>query len=80
MVADFPGRIFKIESFVKPDPKVLKAHFEDGKANIFTRNYPLSVSDLRKKTGLKEGGEKFLIGCSGINKKFLIVASRLNGE
>jgi 16S rRNA G966 N2-methylase RsmD len=80
IVSDFPGRIFKIISVVKPDPKVLTAFFEDGKANIFARNYPLSVSELRKKTGLKEGGDKFLIGCSGLDKKFLIVAERLNGE
>ena len=81
LIADFPGRIFKIESFVKPDDrKMLEKLFEDGKANIFTRNYPLSVAQLRKKTRLKEGGEKFLIGCTGIEKKLLIVASRLDGK
>lgn len=73
----FPGRVFEIESIAKPDPKKLMEYFEDGKANIFTRNYPLSVNDIRKKYGLKDGGDKYLIGCSGMNKKFLLVARRV---
>jgi 16S rRNA G966 N2-methylase RsmD len=77
-IANFPGKIFQIESTVKSNPKELKRFFEGSKANILTRNYPLSVDALRKKTRLKEGGEKFLIGCSGVNKKFLLVATRLN--
>jgi 16S rRNA G966 N2-methylase RsmD len=73
----FPGRVFKIESHVKPHDK-MRTFFPDGKANIITRNYPLTVQDLRKKTGLKEGGERYLIGCSGMSKKFLLVAVKLD--
>lgn len=79
IIKNFPGRIFQIESFVKLDPKVIRNFFNEGKGNIITRNYPLKVKDLRKKTGLKDGGHKFLIGFSGIKKKFLIVATKLNG-
>jgi hypothetical protein len=74
---DFPGRIFRIDAFVKPSPKALRVFFPDGKANITTRNYPLTVAELRKKTGLNEGGEKFLIGFSGQREKFLVVACRV---
>jgi hypothetical protein len=77
LVKLFPGRIFQIESFVKPDSKILKSFFPEGKGNVMVRNYPLTVNELRKKTRLQDGGEKFLIGCSGINRKFLIVASRV---
>jgi hypothetical protein len=73
----FPGRVFEIESVIKPDPKRLMEYFEDGKANVFTRNYPLTVNEIRKKYGLKDGGDKYLIGCSGVNKKFLLVARRV---
>ena len=72
----FPGRVFQIESIVS-DSKKLIEHFEDGKANIFTRNYPLTVNEIRKKYSLKDGGDKYLIGCSGLNKKFLLVARRV---
>jgi 16S rRNA G966 N2-methylase RsmD len=76
-IQNFPGRIFKIEALVKPDAKIIKAHFPEGKANVTTRNYPLSVDELKKKTGLKDGGEKYLIGFSGIKEKFLAAATRI---
>jgi 16S rRNA G966 N2-methylase RsmD len=75
LVDNFPGRKFLIEELVKPS--TLKKYFPDGKANVTTRNYPLTPEALKKKTGLKDGGEKFLIGFSGEKKKFLAVARRL---
>ena len=77
LVSNFPGKVFKIEGFVKPDPKSIKQYFPEGKANITTRNYPLSPGQLKKKTGLKDGGKKFLIGFSGGRQKFLVVALRI---
>jgi hypothetical protein len=77
LVEGFPGRIFQIEAKTKPEPKNLARYFEEGKANIFVRNYPLSVNDIRKKTRLKDGGEKFLIGCSGMRERFLLVATKI---
>ena len=78
LITNFPGKVFQIESAVKSDSKEFMNFFEGSRANILTRNYPLSVDALRKKTRLKEGGTKFLIGCSGVKKKFLLVATRLN--
>lgn len=77
LTEDFPGRVFFIEARVKPDAKSLKPFFPEGKANITTRNYPLTVEELKKKTGLKDGGEKFLIGFSGVKEKFLVAARRV---
>lgn len=74
---DFPGRKFTVEALVKPDAAVLKRLFPDGKANVTTRNYPLTPEGLKKKTRLQDGGEKFLIGFSGEKKKFLAVAQRI---
>ncbi len=73
-IKDFPGRIFQITSYMKFDPKKILTSFEEGKANILTRNYPLRVDEIRKQTGLKDGGSRFLIGCTGMSKKFLMVA------
>ncbi|SKC75520.1 THUMP-like domain-containing protein [Ohtaekwangia koreensis] len=75
-IQDFPGRIFKVEALIKSDRKIIQSYFPDGKANVITRNYPLSTEELKKKTGLKDGGLKFLIGFSGKNEKFLAVAER----
>jgi 16S rRNA G966 N2-methylase RsmD len=76
---NFPGRIFEIESVVKDDPKILKRFFPNGKANVTTRNYSASVDELRKKTRLTAGGDKFLIAFSGMTRNFLAVATKLNG-
>jgi hypothetical protein len=77
LVSHFPGRKFIIEKLVRPEPSVLKEFFPDGKANVTTRNYPLTAEALKKKSGLKDGGEAFLIGFSGRQKKFLAVAKRV---
>jgi 16S rRNA G966 N2-methylase RsmD len=75
--SDFPGRIFQVEALVKNDPKVIQTYFPEGKANVMTRNYPLSAEELKKKAKLKDGGNKFLIGFSGPKEKFLAVARRV---
>ena len=76
-VENFPGKTFLIEAFVKPDAAALKKFFPDGKANVVTRNYPLSPEALKKKVRLKDGGEQFLIAFSGQKRKFLVVAKKL---
>lgn len=77
LVSEFPGRIFKKLAVVKPDKKEVAAFFVDGKANVITRNYPLSVDELKKKTGLTDGGENYLLAFSGQTKKFIVVAERI---
>jgi 16S rRNA G966 N2-methylase RsmD len=74
LVKNFPGRTWIIEK-INPTEKELKNLLPDGKANITTRNYPLTPEGLKKKLKLKDGGDQFLIGCSGRQKKFLLLAS-----
>lgn len=76
--AKFPGRIFKIETELKSDPASLSDWLPDGKANVLTRNYPLTANQLRKKLRLKDGGEKFVIGFSGQHKKHLILSVKIS--
>jgi 16S rRNA G966 N2-methylase RsmD len=77
MMENFPGRIFKIQGYVKLKPDILTQYFADNKANITTRNYPLTPEQLKKKTGLSDGGEKYLIGFSGTKQKYLAAADRV---
>ena len=61
LVADFPGRIFEIEASCSPNKRELKPFLsETKKANISVRNFPMPVAEIRKKTGLKEGGDVYL--------------------
>ena len=70
---NFEGRIFKNLGELE-DRKV---QLPEGKANIISRNYPLTPDQIKKKYKLKDGGEKYLLAFSGIRKKYLIVAERL---
>lgn len=73
---DFPGRIFSVLERVKPDKK-LKERFENGQANIVVRNFPLSVEGLKKKTGLQEGGQQYLLCTSTKTEKWVLLAERV---
>lgn len=77
LVDNFPGRIFVVKGFLKADSKSALKFFFNGKANVITRNYPLSPEELKKKLKLQDGGDQYLIGCSGVKDKFLIAAKRL---
>lgn len=55
----FPGRRFKVIKtidFSKQDMKIWKQQ----KANITTRNFPISVENIRKKFKIKDGGNDYL--------------------
>lgn len=73
LVEDFPGRIFQVKEKVKLDKKM----FGDTKANIIARNYPMTVEDIKKKTGITDGGNTYLLCFSGVKHKFALTASRL---
>lgn len=63
LVPDFPGRIFEVEERIPFSSKVLKRlKKEMPQANIATRNFVLSADELRKRTGIKDGGEVYLFG------------------
>lgn len=76
-IDNFPGKIFQVETLVKPDAKTIKQLVPELKANITTRNYPLTPAQLKKKLKLNDGGEKFLIAFSGMKKKFVALAHRI---
>ena len=77
LVKDFPGRVFKLGQSLKGDPKELVMVFPNGKANVITRNYPLTAEDLKRKSKLKDGGESYLLAFSGLTKKHLYQGTRV---
>ncbi len=61
LIAAFPGRSFRIIAISSFNKKELKRHLSGiTKANISTRNFPLSVAELRKRLKLKDGGETYI--------------------
>jgi 16S rRNA G966 N2-methylase RsmD len=75
----FPGRIFEVQNQWGNSKKELKELAEKNpKANISTRNYPLSVDELRKKLKIKDGGDVYLFGCTvGYDEKVIIECKKL---
>ncbi len=66
MLMDFPGRIFKVLKVFPYSKKDLKL-FEKSKANITTRNFPISVAAIRKKHKIKDGGDAYLFFTTDLN-------------
>lgn len=59
LVSDFPGRVFEVLGSV--DKKKIKRQFPDGRANVISKNHPLTPEQIKQKFKLKDGGEQFLI-------------------
>lgn len=76
LIENFPGRAFHIEGISALSKKKLKSYLPQGKANITVRNYPMTVKEIRKKTGIKEGGDVFLFATTLLDQglKVLVCA------
>jgi hypothetical protein len=74
---DFPGRRFKINKFIPYNKKTF-AKEKIIKANITTRNFPISVSEIRKKLKIKDGGNVYLFFTTNLNnKKVILICSKV---
>lgn len=70
---NFPGRKFSIKNVVPYDKKQLKKLIPSYKANITTRNFPETVAQIRKKTGIKDGGKLYLFFTTDLNNKHIVL-------
>lgn len=61
LVEDFPGRSFHVKEILDFSSKLLKQISHTiPKANITTRNFKLSVNELRSRSKIKDGGTVYL--------------------
>lgn len=58
---DIPGRVFEVLGEIHQPKKELKARFQEGKVNVLARNFSIGAEELKKKFGLRDGGNDFLI-------------------
>lgn len=74
LIAVFPGRSFRIIAISSFNKKELKRHLSGiTKANIATRNFPLSVAELRKRLKLKDGGETYIFATTLSDESHVLV-------
>jgi len=76
---DFPGRIFICEAVSKLDKKALKAFLPEGKAHVTVRNFPISVIDIRRQTGIREGGDVYLLATTDRHNRKIVLVTRKVG-
>jgi 16S rRNA G966 N2-methylase RsmD len=79
-IFNFPGRSFKVLREIKLNKKELKKAIPEMKVNITVRNYPVSVEEIRKKTGLKDGGAQYLFATTDQAGRKLILCEKIEGK
>jgi hypothetical protein len=86
---DFPGRKFIVEGLTTMNKRAIKQCLNDIKtafnqdlnaplkANISTRNFPLSVAELRKRLKIKDGGNIYIFATTlSQNQHYLIICRK----
>lgn len=76
-IEDFPGRSFVVERVTTMNRGELrKALVGIEKANIATRNFPLTVAELRKRLKIKDGGDVYIFATTTAEGEHLLLISR----
>jgi len=70
---EFPGRVFKITQITAYNKKELTKLIPTKKANITTRNFPETVTQIRKKIKFNEGGNQYLFFTTDLNNKHIVL-------
>lgn len=76
-VDGFPGRSFVVERVTTMNKSELrKALVGIEKANIATRNFPLTVAELRKRLKIKDGGDVYIFATTTAEGEHVLLISR----
>ncbi len=75
LVKDFMGRTFEVQEVCSFSKKDLKKKVRE-KANITIRNFPYSVQEIRKKTGIKDGGDYYLFCTTNSKNKPIVIITK----
>ncbi|MBW3517976.1 class I SAM-dependent methyltransferase [Flavobacterium sp. NKUCC04_CG] len=76
---DFPGRVFKIVANYPFNKQTMKTYLQNQKVNITIRNFPISVSELRKKWKIKDGGNQYVFLTTDCNnEKIILICEKIN--
>ena len=76
-VSAFPGRVFNILCVTTMNKKELKSALSGiDRANIATRNFPLSPEQLRKRLKVKDGGDTYLFATTTDEGDHVIYVTR----
>ena len=76
---EFPGRRFKVLERIPYTKKHMRAGITFDKANVAVRNFPESVSELKKRWKIKDGGERYVFFTTVQNdKKMMLICEKIH--
>ena len=76
-LVDFPGRRFKILETITYNKKTITKAIGNKQVNLSTRNFPESVSQLKQKFKLKDGGLTYVFFTTQFdNKKIVVICEK----
>lgn len=73
LIEGFAGRTFKCEDFCRFDKKEILSYLPDNQANVSTRNFPMKPEEIKKKLGIKDGGDTYLFFTEDFEKKKIVL-------
>lgn len=77
-LVDFPGRRFSINEVIPFKKENIKKQLEGKKMNITTRNFPLTVEEIRKKYKIADGGTVYAFFTTNINnEKIVLICTKI---
>lgn len=77
LVTDFPGKIFKVDQVVDFNKKTIKNLAKEyPHADLSARNFPLNTNELKKLSGIKDGGNHhiFAVTLTDGSRKIIITS------
>ncbi len=79
VIGDFPGRGFAIDAVTTMNKKELSRSLAGvTRANVATRNFPMTAQQLRQRLGLKDGGDCYIFGTTtAAGQRLLYICHKL---
>lgn len=80
LVPDFPGRMFEVKDVATFNKRMLRQALQGmSRANITVRNFPLTVSQLRARLRLAEGGDDYIFATTlqPANQHILVIGRKI---
>ena len=78
-IRDFPGRSFIIDTVTTMNKKELsRALAGTSRANVATRNFPITAQQLRQRLRLKDGGDTYIFGTTNARNQHLLYICHKN--
>ncbi|RYU96949.1 class I SAM-dependent methyltransferase [Emticicia agri] len=73
---NFPGRSFICEAVCKFDKKEILSKLPGNQANVSTRNFPMKPDEIKKKLGIKDGGDIYLFATQNHQQQKIVLICR----